>query len=156
MVKTTKNIRSSYKLYKKRSKTPVSLKQYISLCNEYNKFLMGKVFEGHEPTLPSRLGTFSIVGAKSKIRFDEDGKPNLAPDWQKTIALWNKNPESKAAGKKVYHTNAHTNGVRYKLVWSKKRVIIKNKTLYSMRLTRANKRMISSEIKSGKEYFIKL
>lgn len=155
MQKTDKNIRYSYRIYKKKVQNPVDLKTYITLCNNYNKFLMSKVFEGFEVTLPSRLGTFQIIGNKKKIRFDENGKPMLPPDWVKTKALWEKCEECKKEKKIVYHTNDHTNGVVYKLHWSKKRVLIKNKSLFSFRLTRDNKRNIHRMIIEGKEYFIK-
>lgn len=155
MIKTDKNVRGSHKMYKGVSQNPIDLKRYIELCNGYHKFLMGKVLEGHEVMMPSKMGMISIQGSKRKITFDENGKPNLAPDWQKTRAFWASHPGTKEEGKKIYHTNDHTGGVRYKFHWSKKRVIIKNKTLYSMQLTRANKRAISAEIKQGQEYFVK-
>lgn len=155
MIKTDKNIRDSYKIYKKKSESPIEIKDYIDLCNEYNKYIMERVFEGYSVMLPGKLGSFSIVGKQVKISYGEDGTPNLAPNWNKTKKLWARCPECKERRKLVYHTNEHSDGIRYKLIWSKKRVLIKHKTLYSLRLTRANKRRIYKEILNNKEYYVR-
>lgn len=155
MIKTDRNIRDSYKLYVKTTDNPVDIKTYILIANNYNKFLMDKVHGGDEVVLPMRTGTISIVGTQQEIKFDEDGNPNLPVNWPATIKLWNKNPSAKEAKKKVYFTNDHTDGIRYKYFWSKKRIFVVNKNLYSLRMTRENKRAISEKVAEGKEYFIK-
>lgn len=160
MIKTDSNIRKSYKLYKQSyTKQNMHLaldsKTYIDIANNYNKFLFEKVLAGEEITLPAKMGTLYIIGSKQKIKFDENGVPLLPPDWAKTIEYWKKHPEAKENKKVIYCTNEHTNGVRYKILWSKKRIMVENKTLYSLRLTRTNKRFINASIKKGKEYLIK-
>lgn len=157
MVKTERNIRQSYKKYKNSEdkETRVDEKTYIKIANEYNRFLMEKVLEGFEVTLPARMGVLSIIGTKTKIKFNSDGIPNLPPDWVKTKALWESNPEAKATKKLVFHLNEHTDGIRYKILWSKTRVPIENKTLYGFRLTREHKRAINALANQGKEYFVK-
>ena len=148
-----KNLRESYKLYRNSVENPIDIKTYLLLAADYNKFLMDKVLDGKEVTLPSRMGTLSIVGKKQKIRFDEDGQIiGLAPDWVKTKALWESNPQAKAERKRLFHTNSHTDNVRYKFLWSKKNVLVENKTLYSLRLTRTNKRAVHSKILKGTQY----
>tara|TARA_R110000850_G_scaffold254071_2_gene379391 strand:- start:931 stop:1389 length:459 start_codon:yes stop_codon:yes gene_type:complete len=148
-----KNLRESYKLYKEIVKEPVDIQTYLILTAEYNKFLINKVQEGKEVTLPSRMGTLSIIGRKTKIRFDENGNiEGLAPDWVKTKALWKSNPEAKAKRKRIFHINSNTDGVRYKYLWSKKNVLVENKTLYSLRLTRTNKRTVHTKIVDGAQY----
>ncbi len=155
MIKTEGNIRDSYKIYKTLTHTPESIKDYTAIANDYMKFLMEKVLEGEEVTLPARMGTLSITGKQRKIRFREDGTPVLPPNWAKTKKLWERNEEAKLAKKLVYCTNEETNGVVYKVHWSKNRVPIENKSFYSFRLTRTNKRAISDAIKRGVEYFFK-
>lgn len=148
-----KNLRDSYKLYKETAVTPVDIKTYLLICGNFNKFLCKKVLNGHEVTLPSRFGTLAIVGKEQKVRFDEQGNVvGLPPDWKKTKELWARN--SKAAKNKtlVYCTNEHTSNIRYKFLWSKKKVIIENKTLYSLRMTRTNKRAVHKLLIEGKEY----
>ena len=155
MQKTDLNIRSSFKRYSKEVETPVEVNSFISIANGYMEFLMQKVREGEEVTMPARLGTLFIQGTKKNLKFNKDGIPLLPPNWGETKKLWDKNPDAKATKKIVYCLNEETNGVVYKLHWSKNRVPIENKLFYSFRLTRENKRNIYNQIKQGKEYIIK-
>jgi hypothetical protein len=154
MLKTDRNIRSSYKRYKGNSENPVDIKRYITIANNFNKYLTDQILEGFEVVLPARLGVLSIQGTKQIVRFDSEGKPILPPDWVRTKILWNKCEECKERKQLVYQTNDHTNGIRYKYFWSKKRVLVENKILYSLRMTRDNKRAVNSNINNGKEYFV--
>lgn len=152
-----KNIRSSYKKYKNSIEAPVGSKVYIDINSSYNQFLINKVLEGKEITLPARLGTLSIIGRKQKIEIQEDGSiKGLAPDWVKTKQLWDSNEEAKKNKKLIYHTNSLTEGIIYKFFWSKKSVIVENKNFYSLRLTRTNKRAVNDLIKQGKQYKTKI
>lgn len=155
MQKTDLNIKSSYKSYKKSVKTPVEEKQFIKIANSYMEFLMQKVFEGEEITMPARLGTLFIQGSKKEIKYNKNGIPLLPPNWAATKRLWEKNPEAKQTRKIIYCLNEETDGIVYKLHWSKNRVPIENKLYYNFILTRANKRTIHQNIKQGKEYLIK-
>lgn len=151
-----KNVRDSYKSYKQSTENPVDIKTYILYANEYHKFLVEKVFNGDEVTLPLRSGTLSIIGRKQKITFDEEGKmKGLAPDWVKTKQLWDSNPEAKEKKQLLYHTNSHTDNTIYRFLWSKKRILTENKILYSLKMTRENKRRVHNLIKEGKKYVTK-
>lgn len=149
----THNLRDSYKLYKEECENIVDMKTYLHIAAEYNKFLISEVLTGEEVTLPSRMGTLCIRGKKQNIRFDENGEPiGLAPDWVKTKKLWDRNPDAKQRRQRVFHTNPHTDGYRFKFVWSKKRVLVENKTLYALKMTRSNKRAVHNSLLEGKEY----
>jgi len=151
-----KNLRDSYKQYCKTVDNPIDIKSYLLITGDYNKFLTDKVLNGDEVTLPARMGTLSIIGKKQKVRFDSEGNVvGLAPDWVKTKQLWESNPEAKKEKKRVFHTNSHTDNTRYRFLWSKCRVLVENKTLYSLRMTRDNKRAVHSKIKEGKQYTTK-
>jgi len=148
-----KNIRDSYKRYCRTTNNPVDLKVYTILTGDYNKFLIQKVLEGSEVTLPARMGTLTVVGRKQKVSYDENGKiRGLAPDWVKTKKLWDSNSEARKNKQLLYHLNSHTDNVRYKYLWSKLQVLAENKTLYALRLTRDNKRAVYNMIKQGKLY----
>jgi len=155
MEKTNLNIRSSYKGYSKEVDKPVDLNTFVSVTNNYMQFLIQKVLLGEEVTMPAKLGTLFIQGVKKKLTFNKDGVPMLPPNWGETKKLWQKNPDAKATKKIVYCLNEETNGVVYKLHWSKNRVPIENKLFYTFILTRENKRAIHKQIKQGKEYIIK-
>ena len=148
-----KNLRDSYKFYKAESINSVDIKMYLDIVHGHLKFMMNKVLEGEEITLPSRFGTLSIIGKKQNIRFDEQGNvQGLAPDWVRTKELWDRNEEAKKNKQLVYCTNEHTSSIRYKFLWSKNRVLVTNKTLYALKMTRTNKREVSNRVKNGKEY----
>lgn len=152
-----KNVIDSYKMYKKTTENPVDLSTYRKITGEYQKFLIEKVVqEGKEVTLPARLGTLLIQGERDNPKIDDEGNvTGLAISWGRTFKLWNSNPEAKAQKKLVYCTNEHTGGIRYSYLWRKKNVIILNKVLYSLILTRTNKRTASALMFKGKEYLLK-
>lgn len=151
--KTELNTRNAIKTLTQEVDMPFETK--IKIANSYMEFLMDKVLDGEEVTLPAKTGTLQIRGAKKKLSFNEDGTPRLPPNWGATKKLWDRDPDAKAKRKVVYCLNEETNGVVYKAHWSKNAVSIENKMYYSLILTRANKRAINKRIKEGKEYLIK-
>lgn len=154
-MKNYKSIRDSYITYKNISSSPTDKNTYNKICAFYNKFLIRKVLEGYEVTFPMRMGTLSIIGKKQKIKRDEDGNIiSLAPNWRKTVEYWKRNEKAKEQKKLIYCTNEHSNGVRYKYLWSKKNVAVPFKNLYSLRLVRDNKRAVYKAILEGKEFLI--
>ena len=155
MLKTDVNIRSGFRFYKKKYEPAVEEKEYVKILNEFNKFIIDEVFDGFAVHLPAKMGILSIIGKKKVIEFDENGKPNLPPDWQKTKALWKKNSEAKAEKKLVYITNAHSDGIIYRFFWSKEKMMVAYKTVYSFQATRENKRRIWKEVTQGKEFVLK-
>lgn len=155
MLKTDKNIRSGYKHYKATKEVATDEKNYVKINNMLNKFIIDKVFEGYDVILPARMGILNIVGTKKEIEFDEDGNPKLPPDWKKTKELWENNPEAKKNRKRMFHTNEHTDGIVYKFFWSKQKMLVAYKSLFSLRMTRENKRRVWQEVLNGKEFALK-
>lgn len=151
------NSRDSYIIYKNttESSEPIDISTYLKIVNSYMKFLIRKLFEKGEINIPERLGTLSIVGKKVKVRIEDGEIKGLAPDWAKTKELWDEDPVAKENKQLAYHFNEETNGVRYRFFWSKNRVLVTNKTLYTLKMTRTNKRELASLVRQGKEYLIK-
>lgn len=146
-------LRDSYKLYQSISEGPVKLKMYLQITLGFLKFIMDKVSDGKDVKLPCELGILGVRGKKQKPRLNDDGEiVGLAPDWVGTKKLWDENPEAKTKRQLLYHFNEHSGGTRYKVVWFKKGFKFKNKSIYSIKLSRGNKRIISNLIKGGKEY----
>lgn len=145
----------SFKYYRDNEGTLLDRVEYLKIINGFSKFIVKNVLDGNQCVLPSRLGTLSIIGNKVKVKIDSQGKiKNLAPDWVKTKKLWDSNPAYKIEKRLVYHLNENTNGVRYKILWSKSGVLVENKTLYSFIACRAFKREIHKRIKNGQEYML--
>lgn len=146
----TVTLRDSYKTYKEGNTNPIAIKIYIQIVLGFIKFLMQKVFEGKDIKLPCELGIVGIRGKRQKPRLDEDGNiVGLAPNWVATKQWREQNPDSRQI---LYHFNEHSSGVRYKIVWFKKGYKFRNKSVYSIRFSRMNKRTVSNLIKGGKEY----
>ena len=149
------NTRDSYVVYKNMSVNPINISQYVQIINHFMKFLSSKLLSTGEIILPERLGRLSIFGKKVNVRIEDGEIKGLAPDWVKTKELWDSDPIAKQNKQLVYHFNEETNGIRYKFAWSKNRVLVSNKTLYNLRMTRSNKRELSKLVREGKEYLIK-
>lgn len=148
------NTRDSYVVYKNMSDNPINISEYVQIINQFMKFLILKLLSTGEIILPERLGRLSIFGKKVNVRIEDGEIKGLAPDWVKTKQLWNSDEEAKNNKQLVYHFNEETNGIRYKFAWSKNRVLVSNKTLYNLRMTRSNKRELSKLVREGKEYLI--
>ena len=149
------NTRDSYIVYKNMSVNPINISQYVQIINHFMKFLSSKLLSTGEINIPERLGKLSIFGKKVNVRIEDGEIKGLAPDWVKTKQLWESDEEAKNNKQLVYHFNEETNGIRYKFAWSKNRVLVSNKTLYNLRMTRSNKRELSKLVKNNKEYLIK-
>lgn len=149
------NTRDSYVVYKNMSVNPINISQYVQIINHFMKFLSSKLLSTGEIILPDRLGRLSIFGKKVNVRIEDGEIKGLAPDWVKTKQLWDSDEEAKNNKQLVYHFNEETNGIRYKFAWSKNRVLVSNKTLYNLRMTRSNKRELSRLVREGKEFLIK-
>lgn len=155
MSKEFYNTRDSYKLYVENSSQPIDISTYVNIINGFMKFLIKKLFLTGHITFPERLGTLEIVGKKVKVRIEDGEIKGLAPDWANTKKLWEEDEEARKNKQLVFHFNEHTNSVRYKFFWSKAKLFLANKTLYSLRMTRTNKRELSKIIQEGKEFLIK-
>ena len=149
------NTRDSYVVYKNMSDNPINISEYVQIINHFIKFLITKLLTTGEINIPERLGRLSIFGKKVNVRIEDGEIKGLAPDWVKTKQLWDSDEEAKNNKQLVYHFNEETNGIRYKFSWSKNRVLVSNKTLYNLRMTRSNKRELSKLVREGKEYLIK-
>ena len=149
------NTRDSYVVYKNMSDNPINISEYVQIINQFMKFLILKLLSTGEIILPERLGRLSIFGKKVNVRIEDGEIKGLAPDWVKTKQLWDSDEEAKNNKQLVYHFNEETNGIRYKFSWSKNRVLVSNKTLYNLRMTRSNNRELSKLVREGKEYLIK-
>lgn len=148
------NTQDSYIVYKCLSENPIDIKEYCKINHEFIKFLVEELFEHGEIQIPERLGRIQILGKKIKVKYEDGIIKGVAPNWVETKKLWEKDEEARKNKQLVFHFNEQTDGIRYKFYWNKSRVLVSNKTLFRLRMSRANKRRLASLIKSGKEYLI--
>ena len=148
-----KNLRDSYKSYKKSTVNPVGIKLYLEIAQGFIKFLMNLVLEGNEIVLPARLGTLAVFGRVQKLKIEDGKVKGLSPNWAKTKELWKISEDAKNRKQLVYNSNEHSDNRRYKFLWSKRRSVVENKILYTLIMTRENKRNLAKRIKEGQEYY---
>ena len=120
----------------------VGYKKYRSICEDFNKLIIDEILlKAKEFKMPYRLGSLRIL--KKEMNYSA-GKNKLKINWFET----NKNKTV------IYHLNDHTDGFNYRWFWSKKKAIVKNKTIYSFQATRTNKRRLAGLLKTKQvDYF---
>lgn len=139
----TVNITDIYKKYVDRKY--IKEKEYKKIIDMFFDFVLDKVFKGDFVFLPLRLGCLYVSGKKTKIKVVDGKVAGLAIDWKHT----NENLKN-GIDRRVYFLNEHTNGYRYKFIFSKKGAYVHNKLLYNFRLSKKRKRQLSKNILSGK------
>ena len=98
---------------------------YKKIMKSFMKELAYEIITSGDPVkLPSSLGILQMIRYRPK---------NKKVDYSNT-----KKVKDRGHDKVIYHNNKITNGYWWKLLWSKKRAILKNKNLYSMIFTRPN------------------
>lgn len=147
-----KNLRDSYKFYTKNYERKVDLNTYLHITQSFMIFIVKTILGGDEVVLPGKLGLLSISGKKQNLRLVDGKFKGLSPNWPKTKKLWEKSEDAKQRKQLVFNTNEHSDSIRYKFFWSKIRSTVENKTLYTLVMSRKNKRTLSALIKEGQEY----
>lgn len=142
---------NSYDIYSELSKEKAHSKTiYLEQVYLLMKFLTKLLQEGELIHLPLRCGTFQYIGKHVTPEIiNNDRIKKLSVDWVKTKEARKQDKEAM-----IFHFNEHSNGIRYKLNWSKRDVLIRNKTYYRFTQTRTNKRELASLIKEGTEFTV--
>lgn len=155
--KVLETIRTAYKAYKKthhHSTRKFTLEQYLKLMNGFSEFVMNEVLDGEKVYLPENMGVVQIIGKKVTPKITDEGIENLTVDWGKTHSLWKTCKECKEKEQKVYLFNEHSDGIRYRFMWSRMSMLLHTKFLYTYVPNRTSKKLLFEKIHSGKEYLI--
>jgi hypothetical protein len=128
---------------------------YLGIVFGMFKFIMSKVLKAYDVRLGAKLGIIGIRGRKIQPIIDKDGNiKGIAPDWGATKKLQATNEEARTKRTIVYCFNEHSDGIKYKLYWGTRNVIVKNRSYYSITFSRQNRRTLAKAIKDGQEYLI--
>lgn len=148
-------MKDAYRLYKKELTNTVGRNTFMQLVSGFNDFVRNKIIEGHHVSFPEKVGSMYIMGSPVHPKVDEWGKiRGLSVDWKATKEMWSRDPQKKEEKKVIYHFNEHTNGIRYRVRWSKKRMFIRNRDFYMFFFTRGNRKFVNRCIMSGKSYIV--
>jgi len=160
------NMRDGYKFYRQNHQDADS-KTYLEIVSGLMQLFMQKVLEGNDVKMGAKLGTIGVRGAKVEPIITEEGEiRGIAPNWGETKKSWQKKAEDlgisyeefllkpRSERPLVYCFNEHSNFIKYKLVWYKANVIVRNKSYYGLGFSWHNRRALSKLIKEGKEYLV--
>jgi hypothetical protein len=119
--------------YNKKSKAPLKQKVYQDICKDFNQMLVEELLRGNEYKMPGRLGNLKIV--KSKMKYNVK---NMKIDFG----------HLRKTGEKIYHLNKHSDGYKARWYWGKKNCMVKHKTYYCFKPSRANKKLLAEIMKT--------
>ena len=128
------------------TETDLSFKKYSDILNISNwMFIEYALKTGKKIYLPFGFGPLVVSKKKLKIYKEHEGKKyiNLRIDWLKT----------KKAGKRIYHTNEHTDGFNFKWMWFSGESKLHMSDLYVFVPSRYVSRAITTYIKNTKESY---
>lgn len=128
-----------YKFYKTNSKKPVDQKTFNSLIKDLNNKIIDKIIlESEEFKMPFRLGNLRIN--KFEQQLHNRPKNKWPVDYVK----------SKELGFIVYYEHDYV----YRWKWFKNKALVKWKSIYCFKPSRASKRYLAHAIKNlKKDYF---
>lgn len=152
--KKKKKVTDGYREYRKLVNKPLTLKEYTKVIYDFMSFCKETLLDKGEIKLPYKFGVLKIVGKKLKPTVKDGKIKGLSPDYKQTKEFWKQNPEAAKDKKMIFHTNEHSNFIRYRVSWVKKNLPIYNKGCFYFVFARANKRALAKKIKEGKEYTI--
>lgn len=156
-----KRWRSKAMIFKDKHRFIIDHQKFSNILKDFNLELARLIIEENLMfRMPANLGTVRIKKYKKKIRFKKDGSVDeryLIVNWKKTREFWAREypgqsmSELKLIKNKrlIYHLNEHTERFICKLYWNKHGCNITNKKLYSIILTRTNKRQMAALIKNN-------
>lgn len=127
---------------------PISFKTFKDIIYTSNSIYANFVLEGEKIKLPHGFGSLAINKKKQKYKITIKGKDKilLAVNWQ----------ESRRLGKKIYYTNSHTDGYRYKWYWLKSDVFITDTYIWGFTPSRINSRKLAQLLKQENSPYIHL
>jgi hypothetical protein len=149
-------LKYAYEIYKNSvdKKDPIyniSRVLFGKICGDFNKEIVNRIiFDNFEFKMFSRGGILSLRKYKQKIWLDKDGnvrKKFLKVDPYATMKLREEDPEAARLNKVVYFDNAHSDGYKYCIFWSKASSTIKNCSKYIFRPVRDTNRLLAKAIK---------
>jgi len=117
----------------------ISFEDYKQICWTSNSMYAKYILEGEKVKLPQGFGSLAISKKKQTHKIEINGKEKitLAVNWV----------ESKKKGKKVYYSNLHTQGYRFKWFWFKDEVFLQHTPCWQFNATRLNSRKVAQLLK---------
>jgi hypothetical protein len=124
----------------------LSYLEFVNIIYTFNYGFRDYLLEtGMKGKLPWGIGDFAVSKRKPRTKkILEDGYEliTLPIDWVKT----------RAAGKKIYHFNRHTEGFKFRIKWFIKSSRFLNSEIWSFKPSRITSRLITHYINQGHQH----
>jgi len=116
----------------------VTRKRYGDIIRRSNDLISGYVLnESYHFKFPYGLGILNVVKKRLDFAYNK-----LAVDWAAT----------KKYGKKIFHTNEHTNEYKYSWMWNLRISSVTHSSCYLFVPARGINRELAKMLKNGKDY----
>ena len=107
--------------------TELSEHDFSLIIKTVNKELVNSILSHHDAVLPINMGRIEIRKYEPTIEFTDSGiKTNLPINWKRTLELWESNSQAKEKKTLVRHETS----MLYRILYSRKKAIYKNKSIY--------------------------
>ena len=128
-------------------KDEMTEEQFGHIISVIHKYIIEITLKGLCFSLPYKLGQLRIGRIKRNVTFDENGKvrTNLLVNWRNTLQLWHDDPEAYKERILVRNESDHT----YKIMFSKKHFVSKNKGYYDFIPSRTYKSILKEHIRNN-------
>lgn len=125
---------------------PVPESTFYKIIRRVNDYLAEDLLQGKRVDFPCKMGSLELMKRPTRV-FIENGKvkTSMAVDWDKTIQLWYSDDEARANKTLVREPSKEI----YRVYYSKKKAVYKNKAFYEFRTNRDVKRKLTKLIKNG-------
>lgn len=144
-----------YNYYIENSDNPLDEATFKHLWKKLAKIIVRLIiYRNLDFAIPARMGTLSVRKTKTPFKVLENGtvdKSQLCINYKASWTKWlkeypdlTKEEISKLSDKKyIYHLNEHTDGYKVRWRWDKFTCTVKNQNIYSLTMTRDNKKELS-------------
>lgn len=150
-ITTDFGLREIYEFYDETYPNTVGKNLFRKICKEFNENVLKEViYEGHDFSMGSRLGSIRIRKFNNKVKLGEDGEiaNKFKVNWNKTLKKWGELYPDKTAEEikeikdkpLIFHLNEHTDGWVMKWFWDKITCNVPNQSAYRFEPQRSIKR----------------
>lgn len=125
---------------------PLTEHEFYTIVRQVNNCLADELLQGHDITLPHRMGKIELRKYAGKIS-SVNGviKTNLPVDWDRTLKLWSEDEEAYKERTLVKMEEKEI----FKVYYNRKTANYNNKSFYEFEVNRGLKVRLKQKIKSG-------
>lgn len=150
-IKSHFGMRDYYRDYKKSCEHPVSYNTYSNIISEFNLAIIDAMLNKSIDYKFPIIDLFLTIRKDKRGPVIKDGKlhNNVPIDFNKTVALWERDEEAREKKIKVRYTNTHSSNYVFRIYLRKFSSSLKNKSSYKFKPCRSFQRALAARIKDA-------